>query len=72
MGRNKFTAKPEWGNLLGIYIMVADLGKQYVYERQLVDTFLRDATEYCDITPERAQEIIDNKKGNRYWVETDK
>ena len=64
----KYTYKSEWGKLLATFGAL-DLGKTYIYENQLVETFPRDPVEYLDITPERATEMVENYKNSSFYVE---
>ena len=62
----KYTYKPEWGKLLATFGAI-DLGQTHIYERQLVETFLRDPVEYLDITPERAIEMVERYKESTFY-----
>jgi len=65
--------KKEWGSLLGKFGCTLDLGVSYVYEKQFVETFLHDPTEYLDIDVERANEILVRMRTNgKIWVEMNK
>lgn len=69
----KIILRKEWGDLLGSFSCVMDLGTSYVYERQLVETFLDCPTEYMDITVDRAIELLASfRKNTKYWVEMKK
>lgn len=62
--------KKEWGKLLGKFGCILDLGMSYVFEKQFVETFLHDPTEYLDIDIERANEILVSMRANKkHWVE---
>lgn len=62
----RFTYKPEWGNLLATFGAL-DLGKTYIYENQLVETFPRDPVEYLSISPERAQELVEKYGESHFY-----
>lgn len=57
------------GKLLATFICIADLGTTYVYEKELVETFIRDPTETLRITAERAEELIGRYRNSKYYVE---
>ncbi len=62
----KFVYKQQWGKLLAIFGAL-DLGKTYIYERQLVETFPRDPVEFLRITPQRAAELVERYKSSTFY-----